>query len=293
MTPGIHILSADAYHADPAPAPSLSSSIASILLNQSPLHAWMAHPKLNPKYQREGDSRFDLGSAAHMLLLERRTDNIVVVDANDWRTKAAKELRDAAQAEGKFAILAHKYLEVERMVKAARQFMEATELALMLTDGFPERTVLWQEGDIWCKCRPDMLSMDQDVILDYKTTESAAPDVFSRQISRMDYDLQAEFYLRGLNATVMDGEPEKRAFVFLVQEIHAPYACSLVALSNAYRAIGQAKVKRALGMWSKCMAEDRWPGYRPDVLYAEPKPWDLAIGEELDAVASDSEESES
>src|SRR6266571_488600 len=78
MTPGIYTLTAEQYHADPAPTASLSSSVASILLDQSPLHAWLAHPRLNHSYVREdANSRFDLGSAAHMMLLERREDKIV------------------------------------------------------------------------------------------------------------------------------------------------------------------------------------------------------------------------
>src|ERR1700677_1036911 len=93
---GIFNLSAEAYHADPCPTASLSSSIAGILLDQSPSHAWLAHPRLNPNYVRESaDSRFDLGSAAHMMLLEQREDRIVRVSADDWRTKAAKEARAA------------------------------------------------------------------------------------------------------------------------------------------------------------------------------------------------------
>ena len=42
LEPGIHNLSAEVYHADPCVKPSLSSSIANVLLQQSPLHAWMA-----------------------------------------------------------------------------------------------------------------------------------------------------------------------------------------------------------------------------------------------------------
>ena len=44
-------ISAEAYHADPAPEPSLSSSVAKILVNLSPAHARIAHPRLNPDYR--------------------------------------------------------------------------------------------------------------------------------------------------------------------------------------------------------------------------------------------------
>src|SRR5271156_5921927 len=125
---GLHALSMDVYQSDPCPAPSLSSGIANILLTQSPAHARLAHPRLNPAYQRETDSRMDIGSIAHAMLLERDESAVVIVDAPDWRTKAAKEARDGAWAEGKHAILAHKFEAVQSMVVAALTYVQSTEL---------------------------------------------------------------------------------------------------------------------------------------------------------------------
>lgn len=265
-------LNAKQYHADPAPVASLSSSIASILLEQSPQHAWLAHPRLNPNYHEEGDSRFDLGSAAHMMLLERRADAIVRVAADDWRTKAAKEARDLAQAAGKYAVLERQYGDIERMVTVAREFVQGTELGGILDESDAEQTVLWQDGNVYCRCRPDLLSKDRGIIVDYKTTESAQPDAFGRQIGRMNYDLQAQFYTRGVEN--LTGRQDT-AFVFLVQEISPPYACSLVSLSNAYALVGAAKARRALALWDECVSNDCWPGYEARVHYIEPPAWAL------------------
>jgi hypothetical protein len=285
MTPGIHTLTAEQYHADPAPTASLSSSIAGILLNQSPMHAWLSHPRLNHNYQREdGNNRFDLGSAAHMMLLERREDKIVRVQADDWRTKAAKEARDAAQANGQFAVLERQYADIVAMCTAAQDYLLTTELADLLATGDTERTVLWQENDLWYRIRPDMISKDRRIILDYKSTGSAAPDEIAKQIGRMNYDLQAEFYPRGLSAVT---GREDTVFVLLFQEITPPYACSLISLSNAYRAVGQAKVARAMGIWERCVRADHWPGYSNRILYVEPKTWDLTQAEEQPSAMED------
>lgn len=287
MTPtyGIYDLTAAEYHSDPCPQPSLSSSIAKTLIDQSPLHAWHQHPRLNPKFEPEQDSRFDLGSAAHMVLLERRSDGIAIVVADDWRTKAAREQRDAARAEGKFPILERHYSLVDSMVRVAIQFLETTELAGILELGFAERAVVWQENDVWCRCRPDLLSEDHRIVLDYKTTECASHESFTRQIGRMGYDLQAEFYVRGINATT-GIEP---TFVFLAQEITPPFACSLVALSNAYRAVGQSKVARALALWEQCTKTNAWPAYSARIAYAEPAPWQMI---EMDEPRNSEQESE-
>ena len=277
MPPGIHNFTAEQYHADPAPTASLSSSIAHILLEQSPLHAYLAHPRLNPLYQREEDSRFDLGSAAHLMLLERREDKIVRVQADDWRTKAAREARDAAQANGQFAVLKRQYADIVAMCTAAQDYLLTTELGYLLATGDPERTLLWQENDLWYRARPDLMSKDRRIVLDYKSTASAAPEFIARQIGRMGYDLQSEYYLRGLQAVT---GREDTVFVFLFQEITPPYACSLISLSNAYREVGRLKVARAITLWGRCITTNTWPGYTSRILYAEPKPWDLIQAEE-------------
>lgn len=276
MDAGIINLTPELYHADPAPIASLSSSIANILIDQSPLHAWLAHPRLNPNLERETDSRFDLGSAAHMMLLERREDRIVRVQADDWRTKAAREARDAAQAEGKYAVLERQYGDIVAMCNAAQEFLLTTELSDLLATGDPEQTVLWQEDKMWCRAKPDMMSPDRRIVLDYKSTASAAPDAVAKQIGRMGYDLQSALYTRGLQAVGYDP-----TFVFLFQEITPPYACSLISLSNAYKEIGQLKVHRALKLWTECMTTNVWPGYSSNIRYVEPAPWDLVNAEEL------------
>lgn len=274
-SPGLYTLPAAIYHADPCPTPSLSNSIAKILLAQSPHHGWHAHPRLNPFYEADADDKFDLGTAAHMLAMERDSSRIVIVNADDWRTKIAKESRDQARAEGKTALLEHQYERADRMVRAAYEFIDTTELAGAFQLGAPEQTLVWQEGGIWCRSRLDLWFEKLNVILDYKTTEDASPETFIRQIGRMSYDVQAEFYTRGKAA--LGPEPK---FIFLVQEVSPPHACSLIALSNAYRAIGQQKVERAIRVWESCVTSNRWPGYRTDVHYAEPPAWLLNTLEE-------------
>lgn len=278
MDAGIHSISAEAYHADPCVEPSLSSSIAKLLIAQSPLHAFMAHPRLNAAFEAEHSSAFDLGSAAHALLLERDPTKIVWVQAEDWRTKDAKAIRDAARERGQFPLLAKYQAPLAEMTAQANIALSRSELGDILESGAVEQTLIWQDGAAWCRARADALSADRRIILDYKSTSDASPEVFGRQIGRMGYDFQAEWYTRGVRA-VTGAEP---AFVLLAQEITAPYACALFALSNAYREIGQRKVARALALWSRCMERREWPGYDTRIRYVEPPGWELALLEDID-----------
>lgn len=267
-------MSAEKYHADPCEQPSLSASIAQILLTQSPLHAWLAHPRLNPNYKEVETSRFDSGQAAHALLLEGE-DRMVVVDANDWRTKIAQTEREDARAKGMYPILRHQFYDVTNMVAEAKRFVANTELVGIFELGKSEVVATWNDGQIYCRSRMDWLTDDRKIVLDYKTTDSADPETFIRQIGRMNYDLQAEFYVKAVEECAQ----VTPTFVFLVQEISAPYACSLVSLSNAYREVGKAKVGGAMDRWAACLKSGKWPSYPPSIHYAEPAAWQVAAME--------------
>ena len=75
------------YHADKLPdwctGPSLSNSMAKILLDKSPAHAYAAHPRLGGAGRVLPASTlqtFDAGKLAHKLLLGRGAE-VVVIDA--------------------------------------------------------------------------------------------------------------------------------------------------------------------------------------------------------------------
>ena len=106
--PGIYDLTAAEYHADPCVAPSLSSGVAWELLTRSPLHAWAKHPRLNPDFEPDHSAKFDLGTAAHTLILGKG-DQIHVIDAPDYRTKEAQGQRATAILDGKTPLLTWQY----------------------------------------------------------------------------------------------------------------------------------------------------------------------------------------
>jgi hypothetical protein len=267
-----------AYLADPAPIPSLSAGCAQTLISRSPLHAWIEHPRLNPAYEREEDTKFDIGTAAHEALLQG-LDRCEVIQADDWRTKAAKEARDAARAAGKIPLLTKHYEPLAVMVEAAKAFIETTELAGLFDDGEAEATVLWDEGATWFRARPDWLSADRRLIVHYKTCTCAQPDAFIRgPLTALGYDTTLAFYERGL-AAVTGGDPRS---VILAQETKPPHSCTLIGLSPAFASIASGKVARAVQLWERCMKSGRWPSYPSQIHYAEPKPWQLAEEEERD-----------
>jgi len=268
LTEGVHDIPLTDYINDPAPEPSLNASIAHTLLTQTPAHARMAHPRLSPQQDREESSRLDLGTIAHGLLLEGDDSRVVVIEADDWRTKAAKDERDAARLEGKLPILVKDFDIVSNMVEIAQTTIGQSEVATEFSAAIPEQTLIWQEADIWLRCRPDKATPDWRVVFDYKTCAGTAhPAVWAKtSMVRYGYDLQAAINMRGVKAL---GLAKKTTFVFLVQEMEPPYALSIVSLAPSWITLADDKLRVAMSLWKGCTRKNEWPGYPARVAYVD------------------------
>jgi len=248
------------------------SSTLATLDSQSAYHAWYGS-FLNSARVRDNSSETDNGTIAHALLLEGSEENLEVIDAPDWRTKAAKELRDAAYAAGKTPILAGKIQPIRDMVESVRRWVNQSEVKGIFSNGNAEVTGLWEENGAMFRLRADWLTTDQSIILDLKTTGMTAnPDSFVRQILSMGYDLQAALYCRGMEK--ITGKRPK--FIFLVAENKPPYACSLIGLAPSLLELADRKVDRAIAQWSECIKMRKFPAYPMQIAWAEAPAWALS-----------------
>mgnify|MGYP001563702894 CR=1 FL=1 len=267
---GCYTMSAAEYHRDPCPTPSLSASIARELLASSPLHAWWASP-LNPERVEEEAERFDIGTAAHAYILEG-SEAFVIIEADDWRTKKAREDRDAARLAGKVPLLAARWADVRTMATTIRARLAQHGAPIPFTVGTPEQVLVWQEGDVWCRARLDWLHDDHRTVDDLKTTGATAnPAVWTRgALYSSGYDIQAAFYLRGVQR-VFGVEAE---FRFVIAETSPPYAVSVVGLGPEAMALAEKKVRAAIETWHACLVTGAWPGYPTRTCWADLPSWE-------------------
>ncbi len=277
--PGIYKIPSEEYHADPCPVPSLSRSIIGDLIYKTPCHARLNHPRLNPNYKEDdGNGKFDVGIASHALLLEG-VANITVIEAEDWRTKVAKEARELARKDGKTPLLKRQYEQVKIMVdEAICQIYECKELHInsLPLDGDAELSYFWQEEDVWLKVRPDWISKDRKIMLDYKTTDgSANPSDLARHIVSLGYDIQAALYIRGVKAV----EEIESKFIFVFQETEEPYLCSFVGLPPEFIEMAKSKVDYGVFLWKECLSKNKWPAYPNRVAWVQTPAWALASWE--------------
>lgn len=260
--PGVYLdMPVEVYHADPVPGRSLSSSGARKLLPPS-CPALFAYERDHPPAPSE---TFDIGHAAHQLALGVGPE-IVVIDADDWRTAAAKEARDAAHAEGKVPVKRDTYAELVAMRDALHAHPIAS--ALLGDGGQAEVSLFWtdEHADIWRRCRLDWKPAPRTgraIGVDYKTARNADPEKFARAAVDYGYHCQAAWYLDGMAALGL--ADKDAAFVFICQEKTPPYLVSVVQLDIAAIKIGRSLNRRAINVYAECERTGIWPGYADDV----------------------------
>lgn len=268
--PGVYDLPEDVYHADPVPGGSLSASGAKLLLPPScpALYRYRRdHPKVT--------AAFEYGTAAHKFVLGTGPQ-IVIIDAEDWRTKAAQEERKQARADGHVPLLIGEFAAVGEMARAVEQHPLASAL-LDRERGMPEQSLFWQDGEsgIWRRARLDYLPQPgagRMIIPDYKTCDRADRESVRKAIANYGYYIQAAQYTGGVRALGLDYDP---AFVFIFQEKTPPYLVNVVQLDDEAMEAGRERMQRACEMFRDCTQSDSWPGYSglsrdPDVISLPP-----------------------
>lgn len=169
---GVYHLPADVYHSDPAPEPSLSSSVAKVLIAETPLHAWTASPRLNPDWEPEVKKAFDIGTAAHRLVLGVGEDFEAIPDGmlssnGAASTKEAKEFIADCRARG---VTPLKEAEVEAIHCIARKVGAALrEMNMPIDPDHSEVAMLAQFDGVWNRCMFDNLPLGKAYALDLTT----------------------------------------------------------------------------------------------------------------------------
>lgn len=278
IEPGLYDLPESIYHSDPLPEPSLSHSIARVILSKSPMHAKYAHPRLNPSHEASTPTdAMVAGTALHSLILGKGA-KIAPIDADDFRGKAAKEARDNAVSAGQIPVLTHKLAALRMCAATAKdQILSHPDLMGFYSEGKTESVMAWQESGIWCRSMIDRLPLDPRYpVFDLKTTAtSASPEEWQKRLVS-EYATQAAFYLRGLKAI----KQPRREFFFVVVECNEPFGLSVFTPDASLMEYANQEIERAISIWRQCMKTGDWPGYSQNVAYVSAPAWLLMRQEE-------------
>jgi PDDEXK-like domain of unknown function (DUF3799) len=264
MKPGIYYdIPAATYFADPCDEPSLTQSIAKILITQSPAHAFFRHPRLNPAANVQDDeysSAKAIGNAAHKLVLGRGKE-VCVIEAKDFRTNEAKATRDKATADGYTPILAKHHKAAKELAAAIRDKLDAAGCERAFHHGHAEVVMIARDGDIWLRSMADW--MDGFMIYDLKTGDtSAAPEAIPYRMADQGWDIQAAMQERILDL-LYPAEAGRRKWRFVAVEQSEPFALTVNELPESVMTMGGKKLQYAIDRWRWCINHCVWPGYEP------------------------------
>lgn len=268
----------DAYFADPCPAPSLSQSVAKVLIEQSPLHAKMAHPKLAPPAEDDDEPEkyvkaMAIGNAAHKLMLGRGK-TIAIIEHNNFTSKAAKEAKQQAIEAGCEPILAKHHEIAQRMVLAARgQLSQIEGCERAFREGDAEVVVASCEDGLWLRSMIDWITPDLREVVDFKTSGmSASPYNTGKLMASAGWHLQAAMHERILD--VIDPQNAgRRRFLYVCQENEAPFALTVNEIGEAALTIGRKQIDYAVNVWRRCLETGDWPAYPLRIIRPELPGW--------------------
>jgi hypothetical protein len=287
--PGIYNIEHERYHSDPIAVPSLSCSIARMLVRKTPRHAWQAHARFG-SVGIIPSRVMDDGSAVHAMfsgqghLIETlktthgaktKKRHLIGMPVTAYTTDAAKEERDEIREQGKIPVLSHRLPELLRCYEAAlEQLKIADDGAVFLSPGRSEVMGVSQEDDVWLRVLVDRLPNDGALPPgDLKCTEmSAAPGDWERRL-QTEYAFQCAFYRRVLRGAEGFDRPPMR---FGVIELEPPHGTVINAAAPDLQAIAEEEVERAVQRWRHCMRTGVWPLYPRYTAWVGAKPWQIA-----------------
>jgi exodeoxyribonuclease VIII len=267
MTPGIHLnLSNEDYHV----GPGISKTGLWTIATKTPAHYRFG--------ERKDTAAFDLGTAAHLALLEpHEFEGQVVSGPEDRRGNKWKDAELQVAAQGGILLTAGDYDKALRIRDSGERNATLRDLrrgALIEASGY----AIDHETGMLCRCRPDAYNASAGVILDLKTTTDGGREAFSRAAANFGYHMQEAFYTDVWRAAgLIDRRAQGQAFqgrvdafIFVVIEKTAPFLVSCYELSPSAVDEGREQYKRALATYAECARTDAWPGYPED-----PEPLDI------------------
>jgi len=276
------------YHSHPA----ISASHLKTIATSTPRHYWADYVDPNRPAREETDAmRF--GTELHMMLLEpgrfaeryhldltppdaprrptqKQLESLdreppkVGTKARDERDRiaaAAAWWREWDQAHpipaGSVPLPADRWLDLQGMTDSLLRDPLIGEL--LTRPGRAEEALLWTDPELGidCRCKPDWLA-DDGWVLDLKSARTANPRRFRWQAWDLGYDIQAWFYLRGIEHAL---GIRPQGFVFATCEKTRPWVCVPYLATEQLLQRGRGRAELAVAQLLEARRTGIWPGY--------------------------------
>jgi exodeoxyribonuclease VIII len=247
-----YTMDADQYHRRSALSKSL---ISHLLKSPAHLHAYLSAPKPEPSKEQV------LGTAIHTATLEpeKYKAQFVVAPVVDRRTTQGKAIyADFQQANaGKTLISADDAsatLAISQALRSNPLFGQA------LRNGSPEVSLFAKsDNGLNIKARFDLFDPETNTIWDIKSTLTADPFGFRREIFKYSYALQASHYLDVARKAGIGNDQTK--FVFIAVEKETPWAIGCYSLDSHTLNKWDMIRANAFAQWKEATETGVYPAY--------------------------------
>lgn len=267
----------DIYHGDRG---SLSVSGAKLLLPPS-CPAKFRHAQDNPAPPKR---HYDFGSFFHLIVLGKGVQ-IAEIDADNYRTKAAREARDRAYANGQVPVLvgdganddyAAEMGKAQAMADAVLAHPVAGEL-LTHPRNLVEQSIYATDPQtgVRLRGRTDCLHFgdgDRVTIIDVKTSATTNPAELVRKWYGLSYFMQDAWYRDLAVAAGVATDPD---FVFVAVEKEPPYLVTVARYTEVAREEGRRRNRHAISLYAECQQSGVWPGWADTIVPLDIPGWAL------------------
>jgi len=242
--------------------PALRSSTLKLLGTHTP-----AHVKYNMEHGGASSAAMQLGTAAHLAILEpdKFDTEVILSPFAEYRSAEAKAWVAKTEADGHIPLKKAAHQSVLSM----RDGVYAHPLckSLLQGEGQNEITLVWDENGLLCKCRFDRVTSwdDEVTMIDVKTVgggpggpPNLRPDRLRRAGETYGWHIQQAYYSRGMDALF---GAQHRRFVFVCVEKDMPHFTA--PLMWDYDSIERSKVRvgQLMAQYRHCLDNDNWPAY--------------------------------
>jgi hypothetical protein len=189
----------------------------------------------------------------HALVLRSGDERIRVIDAYDWRTKAAQQQRNDAHAQGLTPVNRAEFLQATKIARAVRRHPLASGL---FTNGRAEVSLYWTDAETGVPCRARIDWLRDDMIVDLKTARygTGTADEFGRHAASYNYPLPAAVYTEALETLTGKTLP----FITVTVETAPPYIVRAYQYTDADLDAGRAQWREALHEYAARTKSGDW-----------------------------------
>lgn len=242
---------------------SISSSGLRQVIHR-PSEYWCYSPYNPKRFERDSNTALNFGQAAHMLILGEEGFSSQyalkpdVIDGAAWQgnRRACKEWLEDAKQRGLTIITK---AEIEHIKNIADNLAAHPLVKQGILNGRIERSIVYRDGNIWIKSRPDIFANDSGDFVDLKTATDVSKEALEKTIYNHGYHVQAAVVRMAIREVM--GKDVFNSFSFVFVEKTPPYDVRVKQLETEDIDIGERQAHLAIDMVKECLKVGEWPGY--------------------------------